>query len=241
MLFRSVPFVAEQNTAMFMLKVLKGDTLTVPDEGGTPRLLRLVGLLQDSPFQSEVLVGDAAFRTLFPRQEGFRAFLIDCPPDDATAVAGLLETGLRANGFAATPTADKVAAYQRVVGAYLTTFQLLGALALLLAVAGLGVVILRAVWERAGELAVLRAVGYPPAAVQAVVRAETLVLLAAGVLVGLAAALAAVLPNLSLGGSVPWLRIAGLLVMVTAAGVGVAAVATRQVSRSPIVPALRRE
>ena len=235
----TVPFVAEQNTALFMLKIQPGGTLTVPDEAGKPQTFRLVGLLVDSPFQSELLVGDAAFRRLYPHTEGYRAFLIDTPDPDA--VTGLLETGLRSAGFAVTPTAKRVAAYQAVVGAYLTTFQLLGALALLLAVAGLGVVILRAVWERAGELALLRAVGYPPAALQAMVRTETLLLLVAGGAVGLTAAAAAVLPNLALGGSVPWGRIVGLVGLVAAAGLGVAWAATRQVSRSPLVPALRQE
>src|SRR5262249_7412172 len=100
----AVPVFAEQNTALFMLQTPVGDTLTVPDETGAPVTVRIVGTLQDSVFQSELLMSDGNFRKLYPRQEGFRVFLIDTPPGREAEVANLLETGLRANGFTATRT-----------------------------------------------------------------------------------------------------------------------------------------
>jgi putative ABC transport system permease protein len=187
------------------------------------------------------LMSDANFRKLYPRQEGFRVFLIDTPPGRESDVANLLETGLSANGFTATRTTDKVAAYQAVVGAYLTTFQLLGGFALLLAVLGLGVVVLRSVWERVGELALLRAVGYKTGALQTLILTETLFVLLIGLGVGVLAAVASVLPNLALGGSVPWVRLALLLVLVSAAGLVVAVLATAGVARVPLIPALRKD
>jgi ABC-type antimicrobial peptide transport system permease subunit len=237
----AIPVFAEQNSAMFMLRTSVGGTFTTTDENGSPVTLRLVGVLQDSPFQSEVLLSDDNFRKLYPRTEGFRVFLIDVPAGEAQAVAGLLETGFRASGLTVTPTRDKVAAYQAVVGAYLTTFQLLGGLALLLAVLGLGVVILRSVWERAGELALLRAVGYRTGALQTMILSETLLVLALGLLIGVVAAVASVLPNLALGGAVPWPRLVGLLVVVAVAGVAVAGLATGSVARMPLIPALRKD
>ncbi len=237
----AVPVFAEQNTAMFMLKTAVGGTLTIPDETGAPVTVRIVGTLQDSVFQSELLLSDANFRKLYPRQEGFRVFLIDTPPGREMEVASLLETGLRANGFTAMRTTDRVAAYQAVVGAYLTTFQLLGGFALLLAVLGLGVVVLRSVWERAGELALLRAVGYRTRALQTLILTETLLVLLIGLGVGVVAAVLSVLPNLALGGSVPWVRLVLLLGVVSVAGLVVAALATAGVARTPLIPALRKD
>jgi ABC-type lipoprotein release transport system permease subunit len=236
-----VPVIAEQNSAMFMLKTPVGGTLTVPDENGTPVTVRVVATLQDSVFQSELLMSDVQFRKLYPRQEGFRVFLIDTPANREAEVAGLLETGLAANGFTATRTTDRVAAYQAVVGAYLTTFQLLGGFALLLAVLGLGVVVLRSVWERVCELALLRAVGYKTRALQTMILAETMLVLVIGLGVGVAAAVASVLPNLALGGSIPWLRLALPLGLVSAAGLVVAVLATAGVARAPLIPALRKD
>ncbi|HET6573989.1 MAG TPA: ABC transporter permease [Fimbriiglobus sp.] len=237
----AVPVFAEQNTAMFMLKTPVGGTLTLPDETGAPVTVRIVGTLQDSVFQSELLMSDANFRKLYPRQEGFRVFLIDTPPGREDEVANLLETGLSANGFTATRTTDRVASYQAVVGAYLTTFQLLGGFALLLAVLGLGVVVLRSVWERVGELALLRAVGYRTGALQTLILTETLLVLLIGLGVGVLAAVASVLPNYALGGSVPWARLVLLLGLVSAAGLVVAVLATAGVARAPLIPALRKD
>ena len=54
------------------------------------------------------------------------------------------------------PFAFAMAAYLAVENTYLATFQALGGLGLLLGALGLAVVLLRSVWERRGELALLR-------------------------------------------------------------------------------------
>ena len=236
-----VPVVAEQNTVFFMLKTTLGGVVEVPDESGRLVPVRIVGMLQDSVFQSDLVMADGPFRTLFPRQEGYRVFLLDAPPEKRDAVARLLPLGLRSHGVSVERSADRVATYQAVVGAYLTTFQLLGAFGLLLAVLGLSVVVMRNVTERAGELALLRAVGYRFRDLAAMVLAETLFVLAAGLAIGVVAALASVLPNLALGGSIPWPRLAGLLAVTGATGLVVALVVTYAVARLPIIAALRRE
>lgn len=237
----SVPVIVEINTALWMLKTFLGGTIPVQDETGREVRLRVVGLLQDSVFQSELLIGDTDFRKLYPREEGFRVFLLDAPADKLDRTRDLLETGLRANGLTVTPTADRVAVYQQVIGAYLTTFQLLGGLGLLLGVCGLGAVMLRAVWERAGELAVLRAVGYRTATLQRLVLIETVVLLLVGVGVGLLAAVVSVLPHLALGGQIGSGRLAVMLSAVVVVGLAVAGLTTWGVARIPLIPALRRE
>ena len=236
-----VPVVAEQNTVFFMLKTTLGGVVEVPDESGRLVPVRIVGMLQDSVFQSDLVMADAPFRSLFPRQEGYRVFLLDAPAEKREAVARLLQLGLRSHGLSVERSADRVATYQAVVGAYLTTFQLLGAFGLLLAVLGLSVVVLRNVTERAGELALLRAVGYRFRDLATMVLAETLFVLAAGLAIGVAAALASVLPNLALGGSVPWPRLAGLLAVTGVTGLVVALVVTFAVARLPIIPALRQD
>lgn len=237
----AIPVIVEINTALWMLKTFLGGTVTVPDESGSDVKLRIVGLLQDSVFQSELLIGDASFRRLYPREEGFRVFLIDAPAGETARAAGLLESGLRANGMTVTKTADRVATYQAVIGAYLTTFQLLGGLGLMLGVFGLAAVMVRAVWERTSELAVLRAVGYPTLTLQTMVLVENVVLLLVGVGSGLVAAIISVVPNLILGGQIGSLRLWGMLSAVVAIGVLVVAFSTRRVARVPLIPALRKE
>lgn len=237
----SIPIFVEQNTAMWMLKTFVGGTVTVPDETGREVKLRIVGTFQDSVFQSELLMSDANFRALYPREEGFRLFLIEAPADRLDRATELLETGLQANGFVVSRTADKVAAYQAVIGAYLSTFQLLGGLSLLLGVCGLGVVILRGVWERRAELAVLRAVGYRSGTLVRLALVENVLLLVAGLGIGLVAAVLSVLPNLQLGGQFDAPRLGLLLGAVFAVGFAVAVWATRSAAQAPLIPALRKE
>jgi ABC-type antimicrobial peptide transport system permease subunit len=141
----------------------------------------------------------------------------------------------------ATPTRERVAAYQAVIGAYLSTFQLLGGLGLLLGMLGLAVVMLRGVWERVGELALLRAVGYRTRQLQFLVLAENALLLILALAIGIVAALISVAPHVAEGAAVPWLELAGILALVFIVGLGVASAATAGILRVPLIPALRSE
>lgn len=237
----AVPVFCENNTAVWMLKAGVGGEIKVPDDAGNEITLRIVGTFTDSPFQSELIMADREFVRLFPKEGGFRMFLVRTPPGEETEVARSLESGLRANGLIATPTRERVAAYQAVIGAYLSTFQLLGGFGLLLGVLGLAVVVLRGVWERVGELALLRAVGYRTRALQFLVLAENAFLLLVGLAVGVLAALVSVAPHVAEGSSVPWGRLAVLLGLVLVVGLGVASAATAGILRVPVIPALRRE
>jgi ABC-type antimicrobial peptide transport system permease subunit len=104
------------------------------------------------------------------------------------------------------------------------------------------VVLLRSVWERRGELALLRALGYRRLALGWLVLAENGFLLALGLVVGTVTALIAVAPPLLAGGGgVPWLRLLGLLGLVLVVGLAAAGAAVASTLRAPLLPALRRE
>jgi putative ABC transport system permease protein len=127
-----------------------------------------------------------------------------------------------------------------VENTYLSTFQVLGALGLLLGTFGLGAVLLRNVNERRGELAVLRAVGWPRMAMAVLVVSETIYLLLLGLIAGVLAAGIAILPGLR-GGGPRWVPLAAALGAVLAAGVLSSALAVAVVLRVPLLAALRRD
>ena len=237
----AIPVIAEMNTVMWQLKTFVGSEIELPDEAGNKVRFRIVGTLQDSIFQSELLISDANFRKLYPRTEGYRLFLMNAPAPEVPNISRIVTNGLRKNGVQIAETTQKVAAYQAVIGAYLTTFQLLGGFGLLLGVVGLGVVILRGVYERTGELALLRSVGYRTRTLQQLVLIENVLLLIVGMGIGLGSATISVLPNLALGASIPWARLVVLLGIVFLAGLVVAVFATMRVARVPLIPALRKE
>src|SRR5262249_96015 len=103
---------------------------------------------------------EANFLKLYPRQEGYSYFLIDAPRGREAEVRDLLNVAFADRGLDVTFAKDRLASYLAVENTYLSTFQVLGGFGLLLGASGLAVVLLRGVWERRGELALLRALGY---------------------------------------------------------------------------------
>ncbi len=238
----AIPVFGEANTVVWMLKSGLGQTLDVPDERGNPVKLRVVGLLQDSVFQSGLLMSEENFLKLYPSQPGYNVFLVETPPGRADEVKAVLETALGDRGLEVTPSKRLLEAYLAVENTYLSTFQALGALGLILGTLGLAVVLLRSVWERRGELALLRALGYRHRALGWLLLAENGFLLLLGLGIGTAAALLSVAPHLMSGeGSVPWPRLLGLLGLVLLTGLLAGAAALAATLRAPLIPALRRE
>jgi hypothetical protein len=234
-----IPAFGEQNTVVWMLKSGLGKVLSVPDEKGTEQPLRIDGLLQDSVFQSGLLVSAENFLKLYPGHEGYNFFLIQSPPGKERDVKNLLETSLADRGFEVTSTTQRLESFLAVENTYLSTFQALGGLGLVLGSLGLAVVLLRGIWERRGELALLRALGYRRATLGWLVLAENGFLLLLGLGAGTASALLAVAPYQA--GPMPWTWLLGLLAVVLAVGLAAGALAVAGTLRAPLVPALRRE
>ena len=125
-------------------------------------------------------MSERAFVRAFPEWEGYRFFLIDAPRGQTREITELLESRLTDFGADVASTAERLAGFHRVEYTYLSTFQMLGGLGLVLGTLGLGAVLLRNVLERRRELALLRALGYRKADFFAMVMAENILLLCAG-------------------------------------------------------------
>jgi ABC-type antimicrobial peptide transport system permease subunit len=213
----------------------------VDDRGNTLRL-RIVGVLANSVLQGGLILGEDNFTRLFPSHSGYQIFLIDAPPEKSDAVSRALTRGLEDVGLSVTPAATRMAAFNTVENTYLSIFAVLGGMGLLLGSAGLGVIVLRNVWERRSELALLRAVGFPAPALHRLVFGEHTLLLLLGLGVGVFSAVIAVLPALfSPGAEVPYRSLLLTLVAVLASGFAWTWVATASALRSPLLATLRSE
>src|SRR4029453_6199487 len=148
--------------------------------------------------QGEVIIAESRFMTIFPAQQGYQFFLIEDgsvgTPEQAGASAGVFKDELRELGVGAVSTAERLASFHRVENTYLSTFQALGGLGLLLGTFGLAAVMFRNVLERRRELALLRAVGYDSARISVMIFGEAALLVGAGLGIGLVAASFAVVP-----------------------------------------------
>ena len=242
----SVPVIADATSLQYVLHLGVGDTMTIENGGTRPVTLRFVGALRDSVLQGELVMGGQQFVRLFPGEEGYRFFLIEAPdvrtPDDARRLAETIEKDLQPFGVDAISTVERLEAFHRVENTYLSTFQALGALGLLLGTIGLATVMFRNVLERRRELALLRAVGYDARHVTLMVGAETVFLLVAGLAAGAGCAIVAIAPAwLARAGSGPGAGLLLLLGAVLVAGLLSAAIATRAAVRGPLLEALRAE
>ena len=235
-----IPAIGDYNSAMWILHKQLGDDIEVQNEIGETVRLRLVGLLKTSIFQSELLISEDNFLRHFPDQSGYGAFLVETQqPIQLTA---LLESRLKDIGLDAVSTAQKLAHFQEVENTYLSTFQTLGGLGLLLGTLGLSIVLLRNVIERRGELAVLRAFGFRRAVLSRMLLAENGFLMLVGLAIGSVSALIAVAPHvMSYGALIPWGSLALTLVIIYGAGLIASAIAVFYALRAPLLPALKQE
>ncbi len=238
----AVPVIGDANSLQYVLHVGVGDDLLIPGPGGQPLTFRVVAALADSFFQSELIIGEPQFSRLFPRAEGYRFFVARPPAGRDDDVTTALEDGLSDYGLDVQSTAARLASYHRVENTYLSTFQALGGLGLLLGTLGLGAILLRNVLERRRELALLQAVGYEGKALGLMVVAESLVLMVAGIAAGTISAAVAVAPALAARAStLPITSTLVVLAGVFLAGLASSLIATRAAASSPLLASLKSE
>jgi putative ABC transport system permease protein len=162
------------------------------------------------------------------------------PQDDA--IITHLEDRLSDYGLDVVDTHQRWAAYHQVENTYLATFQALGSLGLLLGTIGLGAVLARNVLERRKEIGLLRAVGYSPADIRAMVLSEGMALVAGGLLLGAGCAIVAIMPALGdRAQSLPLASLGGLLAAVLVTGALASLLAIRLTAGTSVVEAIKAE
>ncbi len=240
----SVPCLLDKNTAMYSMKLYggPGEKFEIEFEDGRKVSFVVAGLLSNSVLQGSVLIGEVNFKELFPMEGGAAYFLVRSPKPNDDTLAKALESQWSDSGLDLRRSRDVLTELLAVQNTYLSTFQTLGALGLLLGTVGLAAAQVRSVLERRGELALLRAVGFAKNRVAKMVLLENIVLLAAGLAMGTFAALVAVLPHMVLGGAKPpWFELSALLCGVGIVGLITGRWAMRATLDAPVVAALRGE
>jgi len=237
-----VPAIGDEPTITWAIGKGVGQTIDYTDERGRPFRIRLVGMVGSSILQGNLLICEKQFQRRFPSTSGYRAFLLDAPRDRTEDARKAFSRALEDFGLELRPAARRLAEFNEVQNTYLSIFAALGGLGLLLGSVALGVVLLRNVMERRGELALLRAVGFSRGRVQWMVLCEHWGLLALGLMCGVFSAVVAVLPALrSGGGAVPYFSWSATLVGVAGSGLLWTWLATALVLHGRLLPALRTE
>ncbi len=237
-----IPAIGDANSIQWALHKKIGDAIDYADERGNVFKLRLVGAVANSILQGSLIIDEAEFIKRFPSESGYKMFLIDSPTSRVAEVSAILSRAMEDVGLELAPAARRLNEFNAVQNTYLGTFQILGGLGLLLGSAGLGIVVLRNVLERRGELGLLVAVGFRKRALQWMLLSEHSALLGLGLGIGLIAAVVAILPSLiSPSAEIPFVSVGITLGAVLLNGALWTWVATKFALRGNLLAALRNE
>ena len=209
------PAFADQTVIQYSLKRNIGDTLVYLNESGKVFRLILAGSLDNSVFQGNILVSDKVFRKQFPSSGGSKTILVDAPVSKQAQIDNVLSQSLIDYGIEITPTSQRLATFNSVENTYLTVFMALSGLGFIIGTIGLGIVLLRNIFERRQELALLLSLGFSRKKIFRMVFTENFLLLVVGFGIGLLAALVGILPSLVS----PSFKIQGTWLIILTAGI----------------------
>lgn len=232
--------IADENSLRWILHHNPDEEFLVQDEFGNPLSLHL-HTLENSLFQSQLIISESNFTKYFPSQSGYQFFLIKTPPELREETAQILEKGLGDYGFDLTSASARLASYRAVENTYISTFQSLGGLGVLLGTFGLALVLFRNIIERRGELATLRAFGFSRRLLSRMLFLESCFLLAVGMLIGIVAGLVAILATHGHFPAFPWVSLTITLLFIFGFGIIANAVAVAVALRSPLLATLKSE
>jgi ABC-type antimicrobial peptide transport system permease subunit len=239
----AIPAVTDDPTLQWGLAKAVGDVVEYRDEYGRTVRVKIVATIASSLFQGSLIVSERDFLRRFPSQTGYEVLLIDgVSRREMDHVGNVLREKLSDYGLSLTPAPQRFASFVEVEQAYLSIFGVVGALGLLLGSCAMGVVVLRNVLERRGELGLLRAVGFSRSRLRWMIIAEHWGLLLLGLGCGVVAAVVGVLPALRAARvDVPWDTLVAAMIAVVLVG-GAWIVAASWLSlRGELLEAIRSE
>ncbi|MEN6307163.1 MAG: ABC transporter permease, partial [Anaerohalosphaeraceae bacterium] len=236
-----VPAIGDYATVYWSLHKRLGEQLDYLDQDGRLFHLHIVGLLDNSSLQGGLLISEKQFLKRFRSQAGWNVFLVQTPLEHVDTVAHGLTRAYESYGMETIPTVQRLARFSEVENTYIAIFMALGSLGLLLGSVGLGLVVLLNVLDRAGELAMMRAMGFEKKALLRMILIEHAGLLAAGLICGVISAIVAAGPQLSQAGKFPWLMMAGLVAAMAVSGLVWVGFAVNAALRGELLEPLRNE
>ena len=230
--------VGDEKSLRWILHHNPDEDFLIEDEFGKSLSLHL-HTLENSLFQSQLIISESNFKKYFPSQSGYRFFLIKTPREVREKTAQILEKTLGDYGFDLTSASARLASYRAVENTYISTFQSLGGLGVLLGTLGLALVLFRNIIERRGELATLRAFGFRRQLLSRMLFLESAFLLAVGMFIGIVAGLVSVLAAHGHFPTFPWLSLTITLLFIFGFGIIANAIAVAVALRSPLLATLK--
>ncbi|RKU25731.1 hypothetical protein C6497_15335 [Candidatus Poribacteria bacterium] len=236
----TIPAIGDNNSLRWILQHNPKEDFLIHDELGKPVSLR-IDTIENSLYQSQLIISETNFLKLFPSISGYQFFLIRTPETYLSETAEILEKTLADFGFDVTYASDRLASFRSVQNTYISTFQSLGGLGLLIGTFGMALVMIRNIIERKGELATLRAFGYSRKLLSGLLFLESSFLLIIGMVIGIVSGLVGIIGMEASLPSFPWLSLSITLLFVLIFGIIANMLAVSIALRSPLISTLKSE
>ena len=237
---KRVHAIGDENSLRWILHHNPKDDFVIQDEKGDSLYLHL-NTIKNSLFQSQLIISESDFKTYFPSQSGYQFFLIRTPPELREQTQQTLESTLEDFGFDVTSASERLASFRAVENTYISTFQSLGGLGVLLGTLGIGLVLFRNIIERRGQLATLRAFGFRMKLLFKMLLLESCFILTVGMLIGIAAGLVAIISSQGHLPSFPWVSLTITLLLIYVFGIISNCIAISVALKSPLMSTLKSE
>jgi putative ABC transport system permease protein len=180
---------------LWSLKKRVGDRIPYLDGKGEKFEVEICAVVQGSFLQGALYISEKDWLRNFPQRGGYQQFWIGGEGKESLAVAHL-EDRLLNYGLRSESTLDRLKKLKQVENTYLSIFQALGALGVLLGTIGLFVVVLRNLWERREEQAILSALGYSFHQLKKIYYTENIRVVFLGIILGVGAGFMGLVPSL---------------------------------------------
>ena len=229
------------------LRVVPGDRIRAYDAFANAVNLTVVGVLEQAlEFTSGVFVDQETLKAAFPAEERFTAYFFQVAPSvDVRALRSDLERVFFAFGLQTIDIREEIGRAFDATQQVLTLMQAYLGIGLLVGIAGLAVITLRAVVERRQQIGALRAIGFTKRMVLSVFLLEIALITVLGIGIGMTLGIVfawrvyvVYFADLVVF-SVPWANLALIVALASGASVLSAAPPALRASRIPPAEALR--
>jgi putative ABC transport system permease protein len=233
--------IADQTVLEWGLKIGIGDTLVVRAENGQPLKIVIAGGLKPSIFQGNVILGMNNFVKYFPSVSGSTVMIAEGKHELAGLYKSVLSERFENKGINIELTTNRLASFNEVTNTYLSVFMVLGALGMIIGIAGLGFVLLRNYNFRKREFALMLATGFTMDSIRVQIVSEQIILLLAGIITGVVSAVVSTLPSIQGSNEGPWIMLLAMILAIFAAGLTALFISVKSVTGGSLIIALRKE
>jgi ABC-type antimicrobial peptide transport system permease subunit len=203
-----IPAVADQTVIVWGMGKAIGDSILYLNQASDSIYLVLVGGLESSVFQGNILISKQNFEKHFPTISGSKVILADVKNEQKELLKENLESSFHNYGANIQSAPERLAMFNSVTNTYLDIFLALGGIALIIGTLGIAIVIFSSIQTRTSQHAMMLAIGIHPEIIKKIIRIEFSIILMSGIGIGLLFALVAGLQNLlTTNANIPYLML----------------------------------